>query len=338
MPPPPIVIRPDGVWDSRAPFHDFFWGQLRIQRDHNMIALAEAGVRRRLRDVPVTRASFRKLFDAKQDSEAGLAWGRYDRSYEAARRAGKVRPSLADIARDMRSALHRVRETSIIAYAGLFELFVQCWALNVLLARLETGARRALTNAEEEMAMLLSPLHNKGRLPTWPDIVRAFPEVQAGLGALPHVFTDLKTGAPVVVPTEPELNCLRTLIFWRRFRNMVIHADGHVSEAFVAREGAFYERMCRPFVGVGRLAAGRRVKMWDALVMAVGTTHYRAAVWMRDWLIRMSDERRGHLDAPAPFKREGVYLDSYVPGPALLVDGDHEPSFVWAEKKRNRGA
>ena len=324
---PDVVMRPREVWDSRAPFNEFFWEHLALNRTFNVLAMAEASLRGEMRGREYTRAGLRKVFAAKTDTEAMVAWRRYERSYEKAASQGLMRPSAADATTDLRQALYHTREWVISAYVGAFELFVQCWALNYLLARLESPTSGGWTREERMLAIAMSPVHRKAlHRPTWPQIVRALPHVRDRLSAIPHVYTDIRTGEVIEVPAHDQLNCYRTMEFWREFRNCSVHDGGIASNRFVERCGEFFELLRLPYAEfVPPLRAGRRLEFWDQLVVAVMTVHYKAAAWMMRYLVEVSTGRRGHLNAPGP-----VLGDQYYPkrpeSPPLLIVGDHAES------------
>ena len=106
-------------------------------------------------------------------------------------------PTIADIEKDLATSLYAVREAAVITWSSTFETFCQCWALNMLLARLEAG--ETLSKREQALAHELSPIHHSPGRPTpgVPSILRCFEFARDGLAALPHINRHPRTGVVV---------------------------------------------------------------------------------------------------------------------------------------------
>lgn len=329
--PPDLVIRPSGVWNSRAPFHNF----LREHREQNRLYhLLTASILRLRHEAaqPTNRdRSGRSFFMSRR---VGLISERAVLGLRLSlpRCADGSRPTLrcAELVDDFDLALYEVRQNAIVAYTSLFETFVLCWALNLLLARLEGEA--GWTNEERLLARLLSPVHTKGPPPGWPKVMKLLPSVAEGLRSLPHIFRHPETDEELSSPLTPSLNAFTVLVFWRDFRNSVVHRGNVVSLEFVRTHGELFEALREPYGAyIGPLRPGNRLLFPDGFFRAVATTHYRSALWLNNELEAASAGRRGHVFAPRP-KPESFVLDGTERTPPLLLEGDHQLSLDWVKR------
>src|SRR5439155_7062772 len=139
-----------------------------------------------------------------------------------------------------------IREYAVVRYSSLFESFLQCWALNMLLALQEGGV--ALSVDQNVLAGKFSPVMKQFVLtPGVPKILSAFPDIRADLEALPHISTDPRTKETVEVPSNPKLNALTTVNFWRDFRNHIVHRGGRISTGFARSHREFFELFRVPY-------------------------------------------------------------------------------------------
>src|SRR2546422_3134716 len=85
MRPPVLVVRPSGIWNSRAPLHDFFRNSLVIGRDYGILTLAVTRVRHEIDHAPKGNAiSPREFMRARSSGQiAGRAWLRYRDAWRA---------------------------------------------------------------------------------------------------------------------------------------------------------------------------------------------------------------------------------------------------------------
>jgi hypothetical protein len=317
-----FVLRPAWIWDSRHPFHNFVVEHKRINRQFGAITLATQACTY-LCSMPSneTRAVRQILHVDKGAARASRAWMMF--------RRGSVDPGQSiDPNRKREFYLNAVAEAdifmeqyAIVSYTSMFEVFILCWSLNYILAFLESCiplAKRVLS--------LISLFSEHPRRLNAPEAIHAFPEIWEGLGQLPHVFTDRRTGDPIEQPAHESLNAREAILFWRAYRNSVVHNSGIVTDSFAERYKDLWELLRRPY---GRrfvpMRVGDRLQFNDDMVRAVFTVHYRAAQWMGKRLFDLSCGRRGHLLAPEPLGAYDAIPFDYAPQP-LLVLGDHPPS------------
>ena len=218
-----------------------------------------------------------------------------------------------------------VQQAAIVTYAAMFDTYVLCWALNFLLALVETGAPLGTPALS-----LIETFANKPRHLNAPDAIRAFPTVWEGLATLPHVFTDRASGEAMEEPVNEQVNARNVIFFWRAYRNQVVHDAGLVTDSFAQRHGALWEGLRRPYgLKLVPMRVGERLQVNDDVVRAVFTVHYRAARWMIEQLVNLSAGRRGHVLAPAAPQKDVIVGADFTPQ-RLLLQGDHEPSLLAA--------
>jgi hypothetical protein len=262
---------------------------------------------------------------AKKEAVAGKAWVDYRRAFPKGADGKNPQPSVGQLAIDATLALYDVREMTVVRLSALFEAFAQCWAINYLAAALESG--HSWSRDEVSLARSFHPIHGGGRVPSWPQIIKAIPMLKVGLQELPHLFTDPMTGAPVVSPVADGLNAFTVVQFWRAFRNLSIHTSRLVTRRFFDRYATFYDRMMVDLRHLDRLEPGKRMPLHDDMYSAMAAVQYRSALWMSERLIEMTSHRRGHPEAPGPVTRTA--FEEGTPSPPLFVAGDHVASHRW---------
>lgn len=321
-----LVIRPSGVWDSRAPFHNYLHAHRELQQIFNAISLTvirvtdEASI---AGDMPLKKF----LRVEKLGDDAYRAWKGFRDT------ATDVGQTAAELPRVLATSEAAMVEYTLLKYASLFETYLQCWTLNYLLAKLETDIE--WSPAERRLALRFAPIHQERTLPTVPQIIQAVPEIHTWLSRLPHIRNHPHTGVPVHAPVAPLLTALNTILFWRAFRNLVIHRGGIVSAGFFNRNQTFFQEFARWFKYVRRLKIGARVEMTRGLFVTVSVTHYLAALYLSDRLEEVSMGRRGHPNAPGP---KLPWIHPLTPVPKLLLEGDHGRSLEWTVNPEFRRA
>lgn len=323
---PELVVRPSGIWDSRAPFHNYLIAHREQSRSYYIACLALNETQRLTTRQLRSDDYGRNLFKArKTKATAGLSWLRYTKSFGRRPNDARHRPSVAEISADLENALHNLREAAIIRCVSLFETFAQCWSLNLLLTRVETG--QGWTSSEAALAASFHPEYGEHDPPGWPRISKSIPNLASGLRELPHINTDPSTGAEVRVPVSPELNAFQTIRFWRGFRNVAIHNSDIISAAFAREYGPFFDKVRAFAPHIPPLQAGKHLLFYDDLYRATKTVHYKAALWMNEWLETESTGRRGHLWAPGP--KPTTLVEGEPMAPPMLIAGDHCESYLW---------
>jgi len=268
----------------------------------------------------------------------------YSRSFGYTETGERVSPRAGDFVSDMRRLITFNWESIVTSYLGVFEIFIQCWALNYLLTIVEAGG--LWTKTQADLARQLSPKHSAHRRPGVPHILgmidvrkAPFPDVTQGLRALPSMRSDPRTGRVIQEPVDDELNAFNAIDFWRAYRNARVHRRGVTTAAFVRGYDRFWAGTSAMFpAGMPALAASTRMTLNYRLVTSVFGVHYSVARFLNDKLLNVSAHRRGHLLAPEPYLRDRQYPKPLPPPQPLLIDGDHPASVTNIAAERVRGA
>ncbi len=322
-----IVIRPSGVWNSRAPLHNYIHERRALSKTTCLLTLAIYALRHDARSEQDPDRSGRQFLAriTKEEAVAAVAWLDYRRSFPKGLDGKNPQPSVGQIAADAILALYDIREMTIVRLSSLFEAYAQCWAMNYLVAVLEAG--KSWSSKESELAQSFHPVHGGGHLPSWPQITKAIPMLKEGLQQIPHRFNHPTTGVLLSSPTSTELNAFTVIQFWRAFRNLSIHTSRLVTRRFFDRYDAFFARMMADLSHLDRLEPGKLMPLHDDMFSAMAAVQYRAALWMNEKLVEMSKQRRGHPEAPHPVTT--TRFDPNTAAPPLFVEGDHAASFRW---------
>ncbi len=321
-----VIRRPLWIWDSRAPFHNFIFEHKRINRQFGSIVVSTEAASYYLRHPIGTERRVRQILHIDKGSgRAGRAWMMFKRgsTHPDEHRNANQSPEL--FLNAIAEAEVFIQQAALVAYAAMFETYVLCWSLNYLLAHLESGLV-----LDPKATLLAETFAGKPNHLKAPDAFRAFPSIRAGLASIPHVFVDPKTDKPAEEPLDSELNALSVVTFWRAYRNNVVHGNSLVTESFAQRYGKLWERLRSPY---GRslvaMRTGERLQFNDNVIRATFTVHYRAAYWMIEQLVNLSNGRRGHVLAPNAPDVNAVVGPFFTPE-RLLLPGDHQPSVIAA--------
>lgn len=335
---PTVVVRPSGVWNTRAPLHVFFCRAGEIQRDYSLLTLAVARTRYEAEHLPTgTGQSAAKFMRARVAGPvASKAWNGYRDWWRQEHRKGDGQPSIGEVEQDLATTLYPIRELGVVKIASVFEMFVQCWALNMLLATLEAGIPLVLD--QQKLVKDVSPVHTpKTPMPGVLRILKTFPGVMSDLGRLPHIRTDPATGTLLEEPTTPDLNSYRAILFWREFRNLAVHSAGLVSGGFCDRHGAFFDAMREPFQDKLRaLKPMTKLQLPYVVFYAMVSVHYRAAIFLNERLQEASRRYRGTIYLPKEGVDEPSRFDPSLTTKPLLIDGDHPNSLRWCKEETFR--
>jgi hypothetical protein len=276
----------------------------------------------------------------KTEVVAAEAWLDYRRSFAKDEHGKNPQPTVSQLAKDAILALRDIREMTIVRLASLMEAYAQCWALNYLAAVLESGG--VWSRAESVLAATLHPIHGSGHVPGWPQIVRAVPALKNGLETLPHTFRHPTSGTRLTEPISVHLNALAVIQFWRAYRNLAVHTSRLVTRRFYDRYATLFSEMMAGTHHEDKLEPGNPMPLHDDLFSQMAAVQYRAALWMNELLVRVSQFRRGHPEAPGPITKKR--FEPSFRCRALFVQGDHGASLQWttdpafrAEVSRDEG-
>ena len=328
---PELVIRPSGVWDTRAPLFQFIKHHRRENQIYHSLVL---GVSKLVSEADSQDQALPavQFFDYEKSGYTAIrTWGRYEESFPKDARGRRPQPTIKDACDSLRSCIPAFTEYAIVSYCGIFETYVQCWALNYLLAKLESGA--GWIEKEENIARAFYPF-TKGNVPGFRQICKAFPIIEETLKKVPRVSKDPNTRKEVKELISPNLNAFQAISFWIEWRNLLVHTSGMVNQEFMRKHSEFWEDFKRGYPHIRDIEGGKRLSLNNETFAAMTTPFYRAAKSLRDVLVnasRISDlsVKRGHSNAPGPVL-EGVYVRPEKAPPPMLMKGDHELSHSWA--------
>jgi len=157
---------------------------------------------------------------------------------------------------------------------------------------------------------------------------------------VPHVKTDPRAGVNINEPITPVLNAFSVIGFWRDWRNSLVHKSGLVSGRFFDRNVEVRNDLQDLFPTNIEFKAGERLPINNLTFRAVTAVHSRAAKELRDIIVKISNERRGHVNAPnkAWNYESGPMPPEMLPDrpPPILMEGDHQASFLWTTNKSFR--
>ena len=190
--PPDMVVRSAGVWDSRSPFHQFLLQYKRLNRCYALAVLSATKLQRDVAELP--KPSIRALLNPRKgktrrsvDPRELAVWNSYKHTLGRDRSTGEYRsPTGEDLLADSDQVIVTLRRATICETVALFEAFLQCWTLNVLLDKLERGD--SWTNEERFLATKLSSVHSTEPDPSAAFILRCLPDLQRILQATPATF------------------------------------------------------------------------------------------------------------------------------------------------------
>jgi hypothetical protein len=322
------VVRPSGIWNSRAPLNNYLIGVRKIERAKSLQALGIYKLRRPL-SLMKCNETIRRIFVGKNPNLIAESkyWENYKRSYPFKGDSEElIVPNCKDALSDSYFSLQAALEGAIVRLSSHFELFVQCWCLNMILSHIENGD--LLDDKQHDLVSEFSPL-NKRKIPNIISIVKAFPEIKKGLLSTPRMFRDPKTGSLVLKSDHPSDSALAAIMFWRRYRNLCIHQGGRISSLFYEKNGNFFDTIAETLDHI-KMEPGKTLPFHDDLYGAMGAAHYKAAIYLNEALECQSNGRRGHPESP---NAKTIEKWSREPkSPPLLIEGDHEASLEWTKK------
>src|SRR5436309_10564543 len=135
-----VICRPSWIWDSRAPFHNFFQENARFNRQTgSLIVSAEAAAYYLKMPSNVSRGVQKTLHVDKGTYRAGRAWMMFERSTNSTQSARDPSRDPELFLNAIAEAQQFVHQATLVAYSSMFEAYILCWSLNYLLASLEAG-------------------------------------------------------------------------------------------------------------------------------------------------------------------------------------------------------
>jgi len=324
-----IVIRPSGIWDTRAPLHTYFTIQKGQQRAYDITILAHERVETdfsRFRDDGIELRSYLRIPNRGQSVRS---WNSYERAWSRRNREGQVsKPSYGGARGDLWKARAFMRKAALLSALSLFEAYVNSWMLNFLLIKLEHSID--WTKFEEEFATKNSPVHSSGTSPSLARVLAAVGAIEQCLRGIPHDDGALQDRSE----SAPEFSAYDAIQFWRQYRNCVVHNGGFCTPRLFERNVDFWNIGMRQFSTKDVFEEREPLSLSHELLVSCKKTLNGSVVQLEKQLEFISLGRRGHPWAPA----DPLDEDQAPPkkAPPLLVCGDHRESFLWHTSEEYR--
>jgi len=322
---PVRVVRPSGIWDTRTPLEYYFCECASLQKTYALLTCVVERMRGEAKHAPTGEQNLSEFLRGNASGAVALkASSAYSRAWRRLDGNGELDPSIEDVERDLARTLRSIREFAIVRYSALFESFVHCWALNMLLASLETS--RTLSNKQMQLINEFTPIGKQGTVKVHglSDVLKVYPAAFDALKTSPHIRRD-KNKELVQSPIDPRLNAWAVVSFWRDYRNLLVHRDGVIDKGFQKQYSRFFELLRAPYPKLKPLTVGQQLQMKDFLYYAVATTHNLAAEILNSFLMDASKGRRGnHSPTQGTTPKNGSGRTNM-----LLTAGDHSASLAW---------
>ena len=328
----PIVVRPSGVWNSRSPLNDYVLLVRQIHRTHAATALSGQFLHDKLNSENDTKQSIvgfvRKNAADVQRREKFARM--YYRSFGVERDQIADDQSIATLANDRDLIERGALQHATIQLNGAIESYIQCWFLNLCLAKLESG--RGLDTVEAKLVEDFNPAYSK-RAPNLGQLVDRYGYLQDLLGKLPPFRRHPKTRQEVKTAESPARSARREISYWQNYRNLLVHSNGHCSPEFARKFGDYHSYKQSLSRRIPPLEALRPLPIDENMFSTQAACFYRVAYLLRDELLSSSKctgegpdyFRRGHRLSPGLRGDGGEDAAS----PPLLLDGDHQLSLLW---------
>lgn len=316
-------VRPAGVWDSRAPFHNYLARHKQIGRTLNLIVLASRRMERDLagKEEQNVRSYFNPRTTRTNRSATGtlVPWNSYKAGFGA---DGSQRgPSGADVLRDAKSARSAARWWALLEQVSLFEAFLHCWCANYLLAQLESG--RHWIEPEARLAYRFSP--TAAILPSANHMLSLLPILGFTL-ATNSVFNQKVSARAEGEEARSPVDLGSAMKLWIAVRNCSVHNQGRATGRLVKDHSSTWMAFSENKPYILALDAGSRIYVHQEIISLAALCTYRAALTLSNVLEEVSGGRRGQPWAPEARPQDWKVLQFPKRARPLLLRGDHRES------------
>jgi len=324
----PIIVRPSGIWDSRAPFHNF----IIIHKNHLRIYLVSVlCTEKYYADYPKARADGKTLEEflvAPERNRSKRAWRNYIKAQTERYSDGRIKPPIySNTAHDLVAAHFQLKRSTVVLQFTLFEQYLQCWLLNYLLAKLEN--QQPLQKNEEILSYQLSPFESKKLHKMQPNLAKIMYEIPALREALINLDCN---GSQKTEPSE--FSSFDAINFWRQYRNALVHNRGYCTPKLYENQINYWNNYMAQFSAKDKFIERESLPLSDELLRHCNNVIYNAARALEGVLFSESNQRRGHPWAPNPKPANEETLPEFAG--RLLVEGDHTTSYLWSSDENFR--
>jgi len=315
-----LVIRPSGIWNSRAPFHNFL---ALFKIEGRAFAITTMCYERIDAELLLAREQGKTLEEflvTQTNHRSRRAWNSYVRNQTERNLEGIIKgPIYSNARHDLVVGHDLLRRSTVIATLSLFESYIQCWLLNYLLIKLERQEK--WLEEEAKFALQLSPVHGKNRDPNLADILKIthLRDTLKSLDQNGDSFAEEGTALS-------QFSCFDSVSFWRQYRNGLVHNRGFCTPKLFEKQELFW-KICMGQYARDEFGERKRLPLSTELLQNCLTIVYKSARALESTLFRLSEGRRGHPFAPDPIPQKGTVPPQYAN--KLLVNGDHDLSLRW---------
>jgi hypothetical protein len=126
-----LIIRPSGVWNSRAPLNDYVQQDRAISKSVAALTLSLHLLRQKLNGEEDKSRSARQLLKeiTKETAAGGKAWLTYRRSHGNNPDGKAIQPTVKHLLNDSYTAFSDLQEMAVIRLSAMFEAFAHCSGL-----------------------------------------------------------------------------------------------------------------------------------------------------------------------------------------------------------------
>jgi hypothetical protein len=288
-----MVVRPTGIWDSRAPFHTFVKVNKANTRGYEITRMCLEKV---THDLPSARSDGIPLKDymTPKNDVSRRAWANYEKAQSRVNLEGKLQsPAYGHVGHDVLMSKDILRYSTLVRSMTLFEQYVSCWLLNYLICKIEIGQK--WNPVESEFARQISPVHGAGTPPQIFKVLNSINLIKESLGNLVH--PSHSTGK------SRSYFLLHHMHFWVHYRNCVIHNGGLCTPRTYNRHLPFWLEEMAEF-SRDKFRERYPLSLSFELLHRCRFTIYHSVLALEKALEKALEEmslgRRGHPWAPEP--------------------------------------
>jgi len=218
-----MVVRPSGIWNSRAPFHTFMQINKANSRAYELTRLCLERIKS---DIPAAREEGKTLEEflgVKNNDISRRAWKNYTKAIYKRNGEGEIQnPAYGHTTHDLIMCNEILKFSTFVRSMTLFESYLNCWLLNYLLCKLELG--QSLNRSETEFARQSSPVHGLGTPPNVAKILTTVTLVKTALGDIFGNRPDTGDSEKSDDTNENRnFSLFDKMFFWVHYRNCIIH-------------------------------------------------------------------------------------------------------------------
>jgi hypothetical protein len=316
-----LIVRPSGVWDTRAPFHYFLAIFKRENRARVITTLSYFQTESALNKARSEGVPIKDFFIQQCGIQAKRPWRSYEK-YQTERSSDGVikSPIFSNAKSDLYAGQSLMSRGSVVSNYTLFETYLQSWLLNYLLAKLENG--HALSEKELNFSIQLSPIHGSKKSLNLAEMINGIELINK---TLKNYDPDGISWADSKFTTR-SFSLYDSVKFWRQFRNAVVHARGFCPPKLFEQQQKYWNECMGKFKRDAFIER-TRLPLSQELLIHCQTCIYKSAKILDESLVSFSNGKRGHPFAPETPQTDSTFTPKFAN--KLLLNGDHAISLQW---------